>query len=80
MNRIYSICDDVNKPGNEILRQISLSTDLPNEPREIFGKLRYSLQLTQFISHRLAGENLKGSTVTARACLIGANSIDAGGL
>jgi hypothetical protein len=80
MNRIYSICDDVNKPGNEMLRKISRSTDLPNEPREIFGKLRYFLQLTQFISHRLAGENLKGSTVTARACLIGANSIDAGGL
>jgi NhaP-type Na+/H+ or K+/H+ antiporter len=27
-----------------------------------------------------AGENLKGSTVTARACLMGANLIDAGGL
>jgi hypothetical protein len=27
-----------------------------------------------------AGENLKGSTVTARACLVGANWIDAGGL
>jgi len=92
MNRIYSICDDVNeaprrkrtgyqngkslillggtrsfppnpssaclphlkrmgyskvhnKPGNEMLRKISRSTDLPNEPREIFGKLRYFLQL-----------------------------------
>ena len=36
--------------------------------------------ITQFISHRLAGENLKGSTVTARAYLMGANLIDAGGL
>jgi hypothetical protein len=27
-----------------------------------------------------ARENLKGSTVTARACLLGANLIDAGGL
>ncbi|MGD2016022.1 MAG: hypothetical protein PVH85_15985, partial [Desulfobacterales bacterium] len=37
--------------------------------------------LTQFISHRLCrDENLKGSTVTARACLMGANLIDAGGL
>ena len=35
--------------------------------------------LTQFISHRL-GENLKGSTVTVRACLVGANSTDVGGL
>jgi hypothetical protein len=49
MNRIYSICDDVNKPGNEMLKKISRSTDLPNEPREIFGKLRYSLQLTSGI-------------------------------
>ena len=36
--------------------------------------------MTQFISHRLAGKNLKGSTVTARACLMGACLIDAGGL
>ncbi len=27
-----------------------------------------------------AGENLKGSTVTARVCLMGVNTIDAGGL
>jgi len=40
----------------------------------------YWIELTQFIGHRLAGENLKGSTVTARACLMGANLIDAGGL
>jgi hypothetical protein len=38
------------------------------------------MKLTQFISRRLASENLKGSTVTARACLMGANLIDAGGL
>ena len=38
--------------------------------------------LTQFISHRLgyAGENFKGSTVTARAYLMCANLFDAGGL
>jgi hypothetical protein len=36
--------------------------------------------MTQFISHRLAGENLDGSTVTTRVCLMGANLIDAGGL
>ena len=36
--------------------------------------------MTQFISHRLAGKNLKGSTVTARACLMDACLIDAGGL
>ena len=36
--------------------------------------------IAQFINHRLAGENLNGSAVTARACLMGANLIDAGGL
>jgi len=37
--------------------------------------------LTQFISHpALRDENLKGSAVTARAYLMGANLIDAGGL
>ena len=36
--------------------------------------------MTQFISHRLAGENLNGSTFTARVCLMGKNLIDAGGL
>ena len=36
--------------------------------------------MTQFISHRLAGENLKGSAVTARARLMGANLTDAGAL
>jgi hypothetical protein len=36
--------------------------------------------MTQFISHRLASENLVGSNVTARVCLMGANLIDAGGL
>ena len=34
---------------------------------------------TPFISSRLTGENLKGSALTARACLMDANSIDAGG-
>jgi hypothetical protein len=37
--------------------------------------------LTQFISPpALRDENLKASTVTARACLMGPNLIDAGGL
>jgi hypothetical protein len=36
--------------------------------------------LSLFINHRLAGENLKSSTVTARECLMGANLVDAGGL
>jgi hypothetical protein len=36
--------------------------------------------MTQFISHpALRDENLKGSTVSARAYLMGANLIDAGG-
>ncbi|MGB9441355.1 MAG: hypothetical protein WCB15_25670, partial [Desulfobacterales bacterium] len=40
------------------------------------------LRAAQFISHWInyAGENLKGSTATARACLMGACLIDAGGL
>jgi hypothetical protein len=39
------------------------------------------VEFTQFISHpTYRDENLKGSTVTARACLMGANLIDAGGL
>jgi hypothetical protein len=36
--------------------------------------------MTQFIATGYAGENLKGSTVSAKACLMGANLMDAGGL
>ena len=55
----------------------------------MLGFLQESLYRSdgRFVCHSLnseatgyAGENLKGSTVTARACLMGANLIDAGGL
>jgi hypothetical protein len=49
-------------------------------PARRYGRGKICIYLTQFISHRLAGENLKGSTVTARECLMGANLFDAGSL
>jgi hypothetical protein len=38
----------------------------------------YHFMVTQFISHRLADENLNGSAVKARVCLMAENLIDAG--
>jgi hypothetical protein len=35
-----------------------------------YGIWIWDSYLTQFISHRLAGENLKASTITARTCLM----------
>ena len=69
------------KAVNDIPRLFALHQDLPVLYSFLILVVIFMLWvLTQFISHRLAGENLKGSTVTARACLMGANSIDACGL
>jgi hypothetical protein len=42
--------------------------------------LTFSLRLNSLTTPAYRDENKKGSTVTARTCLIGANLIDAGGL
>jgi len=57
-----------------------MSTDVHRVNPSSIPSLNAKKIITPFISHRFAGENLKGSTVTARACLMGANLIDVGGL